>query len=173
MNYNETDTVYKNSRMMELSKTAWITSIVFKWFAWIVSLGIIIKGIVMITEGNELQGLPIMLFAGDTILGGFLILLIEHILYEVKSGDSPFTWNNAARVKKMARIQLTTTIYSALREFFFPMKEGIQGLAGDASIITSRTTITIIPYFFVLVLYVLAFVFEYGVRLQQQADETL
>ena len=170
------NTANRSTKLQEMSKAAWITTIVFKWLAWVVALAFVIIGSVIACRESKDSGLALITSAVDAILGSFIILLLEHVLKELKEGNTPFTWKNADRIRNIARLQLGLFIWTIVRELIWPetlmLSEHIE-TSGNSGLQISRTEISLMPLLVCFILYVLAFVFEYGVRLQQQADETL
>lgn len=170
------NTANRSTKLQEMSKAAWITTIVFKWLAWVVALAFITIGSVIACRESKDSGLALITSAVDAILGSFIILLLEHVLKELKEGNTPFTWKNADRIRNIARLQLGLFIWTIMRELLWPetlmLSEHIEA-SGNSGLQISRTEISLMPLLVCFILYVLAFVFEYGVRLQQQADETL
>lgn len=173
---NNTKTDFRSTRLQKLSKTAWITTIIFKWLAWAAALAFVIIGFILVSKGEKASGTAIITSAGDALLGSFIILLLEYILKELKEGNTPFTYKNADRVRNIARLQLGLFIWTIVRELFWPETLSLPELAANTesgSLVISRTEISFTPLLVCFIIYVLAFIFEYGVRLQQQADETL
>lgn len=173
---NNTKTDFRSTRLQKLSKTAWITTIIFKWLAWAAALAFVIIGSVIIAKGEKASGTALITSAGDALLGSFIILLLEYILKELKEGNTPFTYKNADRVRNIARLQLGLFIWTIVRELIWPETLDLSEFAATAEnggLVIARTEISFTPLLVCFIIYVLAFVFEYGVRLQQQADETL
>lgn len=173
---NNTKTDFRSTRLQKLSKTAWITTIIFKWLAWAVALTFIAVGSVIACRESKASGLALITSAVDAILGSFIILLLEHVLKELKEGNTPFTWKNADRIRNIARLQLGLFIWTIVRELIWPETLDLSEFAATAEnggLVIARTEISFTPLLVCFIIYILAFVFEYGVRLQQQADETL
>lgn len=174
MNNNENKV--RSNRLQKLSRTAWITTIVFKWLAWAAALAFIIIGSVIIAKGEKASGTALITSSVDAILGSFIILLLECILKELKEGNTPFTQKNADRIRNIARLQLGLFVWTIIRELFWPETLSLPELAANTesgSLVISRTEISFTPLLVCFIIYILALVFEYGVRLQTQADETL
>lgn len=173
---NNTKTDFRSTRLQKLSKTAWITTIIFKWLAWAAALAFVIIGTILLTNKSGASGIALITSAVDAILGSFIILMLEHILKELKEGNTPFTQKNADRIRIIARLQLGLFAWTVLRELIWPETLDLSEFAAPAEnggLVIARTEISFTPLLVCFIIYILAFVFEYGVRLQQQADETL
>lgn len=95
--------------------------------------------------------------------GGFILLNLEQVLCDMKNGRSPFTMENVRRIRFMAYYMLAGLVAGGVVQGIL---EGILSVELDYEF--SIGSIGVVG-----LIYVLSFVFEYGVTLQTQVDETL
>ena len=110
-----------------------------------------------------------------TIIGALIILAILTValilLFSIKKGETPFNPKNVKRLKVIAILLALIEPYLFITEWVFNKYYPI--------VLSDNTTTTI--HFSLggcvlasgLVVYCIALIFEYGISLQKQADETL
>lgn len=102
-------------------------------------------------------------------LAALTIALI--MLYSIKADETPFNLKNVKRLRAMAIFLIIYEpyflIYQAIFRKLYPL------VLADGTSITVHSTIGGVVLVAGLVVYCVSLVFEYGISLQQQFDETL
>lgn len=172
---NTTNSVILSNKWLRiLTKVACIITGVLKWLSWICSA--IFIPWTFLQENTVLR----LLLPGVVIVitEGFLFHILHKILKDILSGKTPFSTQTVKRLMTMGHLQLFsyvyTWIYRTIINNMYNIEATINLKIGE-NLYTSKMygsgndrTLLLIFLF-----YILALVFEYGVRLQQQADETL
>lgn len=175
-------------KMIKFSKIGYGFSKVLKIMAW-VGCGLLLASLVFIVCTKDTSGLiyrddnmhvsvyaPVAL--GDYSLAqaitaisiavtglvflGFLLRELERILFGMKNGETPFTMANVHHLRMIALYMLLALIIGEIVEAILT---GILNCEVNEEALGSILS--------VIIVYALSFVFEYGVKLQEQVDETL
>lgn len=174
-------------KMIKYSKIGYVFAKVVKILAW-VGCGLLLASMIVMavtkdTSGLIYQGEHVNVYSavsmGDATLGtalssmsvaavalvfvGFAMLELQRILFGMKEGDSPFTEENVKSIRKIALYMLIGWILASIIAIIMEAvlhAEPTFELEGGSLLL-------------IFIVYVLSFVFEYGVKLQTQADETL
>lgn len=174
-------------QMIKFSKIGYVAAKVFRILAWVCTAimlvaivlvcvtkdtsGLIYKGDriaiyspVELGETKVAEALTVMASASAALLFmGFTMKELEKILFGMKEGNSPFTTENVVSIRRIVLFTLigwlVSNIIAATLEAIFHVDPATEFNGGSMLLI--------------IVIYLLSFVFEYGVKLQTQVDETL
>ena len=150
------------------------------------AIGLIIAVIALFSHGSELGSFLQVIFAGQVVSGAavpstlsivmavllalallavmfFLFSTLRQIFKDLGNGQTPFSHRQVSRIRKVALLSLILCVMENLTEAFaqyFLFK-------------TNAFSIDIMWLVFTIVIYCLAYIFDYGAQLQRQADETL
>ncbi len=175
-------------KMIRFSKIGYGFSRVLKIMAW-VGCGLLIASLVFMICTKDTSGL---IYRGDNVhvsvyapvaLGnyslaqaitaisiaatglvflGFLLRELECILFGMKNGETPFTMANVHHLRMISLYMLLALVIGEIVE---AVLTGILNCEVNEEALGSILS--------VIIVYALSFVFEYGVKLQEQVDETL
>lgn len=176
----------KMEKMIRFSKVGYVLSKVIKMMAWIgcglivVSLGVFLlasntRGLIYEGEGFSVYTPFVMsgyslaqaivatvISATGLVFLGFVMLELERILFGMKEGRTPFTIENVHYLRMISLFMLLAMVVGELEETILT---GILNCEVNEETFGSILSVVIV--------YALSFVFEYGVKLQEQVDETL
>jgi len=113
------------------------------------------------------------------ILGGFFLLALLalpiSLLYTIKKGETPFDKKIVNRLKLLALALALYEPFNLISHYLtwsdFPVFEGY--IDGELTMITMRVSQGGFVLVAGLVVYCVALIFDYGITLQNQVDETL
>lgn len=175
-------------KMIKFSRIGYGFSKVLKIMAW-VGCGLLLASLVFIVCTKDTSGL---IYRGDNmhvsvyapvswknyslaqaitaisiastglVLLGFIFRELEFILVGMKDGETPFTMDNVHHLRMIALYMLLALV---LGEIVESVLTGILNCEVNEEALGSILS--------VIIVYALSFVFEYGVKLQEQVDETL
>ncbi|MCQ2411656.1 MAG: DUF2975 domain-containing protein [Sphaerochaetaceae bacterium] len=174
-------------KMIKYSKIGYVFANVLKVLAW-VGCGLLLASMIVMavtkdTSGLIYQGENVSVYSpvsmGDATLGaaftsmsvaavtlvfvGFAMLELQRILFGMKEGNSPFTDENVKSIRRISLYMLIGWILASI--IAFVMEVVLH--AGPTFEFEGGSLLLI------FIVYALSFVFEYGVKLQTQVDETL
>lgn len=99
----------------------------------------------------------------DTVLMGAAIFLIHGIFSEMKKGCTPFSHENTLRIKRTAIVVIILGIVGSYSD----------GLVDYYTIGELTWKVDIPGVICGIIIYCIAFIFQYGCQLQRESDETL
>lgn len=106
--------------------------------------------------------------------------VLGNMLSDISEDRTPFTFQNANRLRLLALILLLYTVLEWLvavtnTQFVLLMSNGAFKIGNIVSSFSSAngTTFNLFPLVIAAVFFALSYVFKYGVLLQQESDETL
>ena len=99
----------------------------------------------------------------DTILISLAIFFVSAIFDEIRKGYTPFTYENTARMKKIAMITAVLCIVGSCSD----------ALVDYYTIGELTWRVHIIGMIVALIIYCISLIFSYGCDLQRESDETL
>lgn len=128
-----------------------------------------VRGLLLVTAQWNTASIVLTLIGTLITLAPFAIALIT--LYSIKADESPFTMKNVKRLKAMALLLVIYEPYflisQAISQKLYPI------VLADGSSVTVDSTIGGVVLTAGLVVYCVSLIFEYGISLQRQFDETL
>ncbi len=129
----------------------------------LIVIGAIMIGYLSIDGGEGIKIGDIVIGLVCSVLLVITLIILDKIVKGISIGESPFTYQNADRLRLIAIISLITFILSVILRAIFvtTMDEGSMTDVSLDSLITAA------------VIYVVSLIFRYGAQLQIQSDETV
>ena len=157
---------YKKS----LSKTATVMlAIIGALFLWSVIQQI--RGFILNLEFGGLSPFIVTNYIAVFVITIALLSISLNLLYSIRKEETPFNKKNVGKLKAIAIILVAKEILRVIAERvfnrFFPI------ILDDGSQIVVESILSGIVITIGLVVYCIALVFQYGISLQDQVDETL
>ena len=172
-----------------ISKTSrWIAGILLVGCILMVAatVGIVVGILALLIGGNGLSAFLQEAFAGQVAQGmaipatsslvsalGFALLqmaammtmfiILRRIFRDMGNGQTPFAEKQVARIRNVALVSLILCIIQNVTE----------AIVQYTIFQTDTFSLDIMWFVFTIVIYCLAYIFDYGAQLQRQADETL
>jgi len=128
-----------------------------------------VRGLLQVTSEWNVTSV-ILTFIGALIILGTLVTALT-TLYSIKKDETPFNIKNVKRLRTMAVLLIAYEPYFLINQIVFRKLYPI--VLADGSSIEVHSTIGGAALVAGLVVYCISLVFEYGISLQQQFDETL
>lgn len=128
-----------------------------------------VRGLSLITAEWNTASVALTSIGALIILATLIIALIT--LYSIKANETPFNMKNVKRLRAMAILLAIYEPYFLINQIVFRKLYPI--VLTDGISIEVHSTIGGVVLAAGLVVYCVSLVFEYGISLQQQFDETL
>jgi len=128
-----------------------------------------VRGLLQVTSEWNIASVTLTFIGAFIILGTLVIALIT--LYSIKKDETPFNISNVNRLRTMAVLLIAYEPYFLINQIIFRKLYPI--VLSDGSSIEIHSTISGVALVSGLVVYCISLIFEYGISLQQQFDETL
>ena len=112
----------------------------------------------------------ILTIVGYVIVLGSLVIALS-LLCSIRKDESPFNCMNVKRLKTIAVLLVLFEPYFFIAQLIHNRKFPL--VSSDGNTVLVRTTLNGLVVVVGLIVYCVALVFEYGISLQKQVDETL
>ena len=143
-----------------------IVSVVFLWF--VIQL---VKGIILTTAGGGWGAFTVTNYTIGALIVLALLGMGSSLLYSIRKDETPFSSKNVNKLKAISILLAVYEPYYYLAQRLVNKFHPI--VLSDGSTIVLDSSLGGIVFVTGLVIYCVALIFQYGISLQSQVDETL
>ena len=131
----------------------------------------LVRAIILNTEGSGWNAFTITNYIVGTLIVLVLLFFCSSLLYSIRKDETPFCTRNVNKLKAIAVLLAVYEPYDFIVQRL--INKFIPIVLGDGSLIVVESSLGGVVFVSGLVIYCVALVFQYGISLQSQVDETL
>ena len=155
-------------RLGNISKGIALLLVLYYAYSIITMAALLMKG------GMAGESLPGWLSAALMTAAGIVILVLAlRMVWSLRKAESPFTLQNAKRLRVIGWLLIAYEAVTALLSRLFSQPVVIAEADGTTAAVSTHTSMGGILIVVGLAVLAIGYVFQYGVELQQLSDETL
>ena len=143
-----------------------VIGVVFLWFIFQ-----LVKGIILNFKYGGWTALTVINYIVGAIIVLASLTIGISLLYSIRKEETPFNRKNVKKLKSIAALLVIYEPYYSLVQLLINKYMPI--IIDDNTLVVTESSLGGIVFVAGLVVYCIALVFEYGITLQNQVDETL